>query len=62
MRMAYSDSHASEAARALAARRWSPETRLRAALATLAEHTATLTDAQRDAIRHALDEDGDDGE
>ena len=50
----------SEAARALAAVRWSPEMRLRAAVATVAEHAADLDDSQRAALGAALEAEGGD--
>lgn len=45
---------ASEAARALAAIRWAPETRLRAAVEVVIERSADLDDAQRAAIGAAI--------
>jgi hypothetical protein len=55
------DAHAdtSEIGRALAAVRWSPETRLRAAVDTVVERSADLNDAQRAAIGAAIGGDPD---
>lgn len=47
---------ASEAGRALAAKRWDPETRLRAAVATVVKRSADLDDMQRAAIEAAITE------
>jgi hypothetical protein len=52
-----SDAHAdtgSEIGRALAAVRWSPEGRLRAAVDTVAELAAVLDDAQRARLEAAI--------
>ena len=45
---------ASEAARALALRRWDPDARLRAAVDTVVQRSADLDDAQRAAIEAAI--------
>jgi hypothetical protein len=45
---------ASEAARQLAAARWTPEARLRAAVDTVVTRSADLDDAQRAAIEAAI--------
>jgi hypothetical protein len=47
---------ASEAARALAQARRSPEARLRAAVATVAEHAADLDEVQRGTLLEAVTE------
>jgi len=53
---------ASEAARSLAARRWDPETRLRAAVATVVERRADLDDSQRAALGAAITTGGEDSD
>jgi hypothetical protein len=53
---------ASEAARALAARRWAPEARLRAAVETVVERSADLDAAQRAAIEAAIGQEVPDGD
>jgi hypothetical protein len=45
---------ASEAGRALAAKRWDPETRLRTAVETVVTRSADLDEAQRAAIEAAI--------
>jgi hypothetical protein len=47
---AHADTDPSEIGRSLAAVRWSPEGRLRAAVDTVVERSADLDDAQRAAI------------
>jgi hypothetical protein len=47
---------ASEAARSLASARWTPEARLRAAVATVITRSADLDDSQRAAIEAAIEE------
>jgi hypothetical protein len=49
------DTHASEAGRALAAQRWAPETRLRAAVGLVIERSADLDDTQLAALRAIAD-------
>jgi hypothetical protein len=56
------DADASEAARSLAALRWSPEARLRAAVDTVVTRSADLDDSQRAAIEAAITAPGGDGD
>lgn len=57
--MSNADADASELGRALAARRWDPETRLRAAVDTVVTRAADLDPAQRAALGAAIGGDGD---
>lgn len=54
------DADASAAARALALKRWDPETRLRSAVGLVIEHVADLDAAQRAAIGAAITTGGED--